>query len=71
MSMFALAEIMSALFMFPIPAFTTEMFFSFNRTKRASKLPKESAFTIIPCFSVFILSESSFLNFSLSNTLSG
>ena len=34
--------------MFPMPAFRTFMFSCLNKVKRASKLPKESAFTIIP-----------------------
>jgi len=61
---------MSDLLIFPIPALTTGILFCLSKTKRASKLPKESAFTIIPCFSVFIDSEISFLKiFSISSDL--
>ena len=52
-SSFARAEIMSVFFMWPILAFTTWIFSCFNKVKRASRLPRESAFTIIPLLSVW------------------
>ena len=42
------AAIISLLSIFPIPAFTTRIPSCFNNTNNASKLPRESAFAIIP-----------------------
>jgi len=48
----------------PIPAFMTGICFCLSKTSRASRLPRESAFTTIPCSSVWISSSISSENSS-------
>ena len=71
-SRLALADTKSTFPIGPIPAFTMLIFCCFSKVIRASKLPKESAFIIIPFLSRFKTPETSFLNtsFILSRLLS-